>query len=196
MEPFVRLTALAVPFLEDNVDTDIILPARFLLHTEKRGLGRFAFHERRRVPGFVLDQPRFADAQILLAGANFGCGSSREQAPWALADLGFRAIVAPSFGEIFASNCAKNGILTIALAEMDGLVAAAEAGAPLTVDLAARTVAAGTMPLIGFAVDDSVREALLHGWDEVQTILGRHGAAIAGFEAAQRGAQPWLWSNG
>lgn len=193
MTPFTTLTAAAAPFPEDNVDTDIILPARFLLHTEKRGLGRFAFHERRQEPGFVLDQYR--GAQILIAGANFGCGSSREQAPWALADLGLRAIVAPSFGEIFASNCAKNGMLCVGLADTTPLLDAAQAGRPVTIDLAAQTVTTGNHAW-SFPIDPATREALLNGWDEVETILGRHGAAITEFEGRQRAAQPWLWSNG
>ena len=195
MQPFTTLTATAAPFAEDNVDTDIILPARFLLHTEKSGLGRFAFYERRQELDFVLDQPRFADAQILVAGANFGCGSSREQAPWALADMRYRAIVAPSFGEIFASNCAKNGMLCVALADTAPLMAAAEMGTAITIDLAAETVATGNH-VVPFTIDPGTREALLNGWGEVETILGRHGPAIHDFERRQRAAQPWLWSNG
>lgn len=193
MTPFTTLTATAAPFPEDNVDTDIILPARFLLHTEKRGLGRFAFYERRQEPGFVLDD--YPGAQILIAGANFGCGSSREQAPWALADLGFRAIVAPSFGEIFASNCAKNGMLCVVLADTAPLLAAATARHPVTIDLHDQTVATGNH-VWSFPIDPGPREALLNGWDEVETILGRYGAAITQFERRQRAAQPWLWSNG
>lgn len=194
MKPFTTLTARAVPFPEDNVDTDIILPARFLLHTEKQGLGRFAFYERRQEPDFPLDQPRYADAQILIAGANFGCGSSREQAPWALADLGYRAIVAPSFGEIFANNCAKNGILTVGLCDTAPLIAAAEAGTDVTIDLKAQTMTDGDA-IFAFHVEPATRDALLNGWDEVETILGRHGSAVAAFEALQRTAQPWLWRN-
>jgi 3-isopropylmalate dehydratase small subunit len=196
MEPFTRLTALAAPLPEDNVDTDIILPARFLLLTDKEGLGAHAFHERRADPAFVLNQQRFAGAQILVAGANFGCGSSREHAPWALADLGFRAIVAPSFGEIFAGNCVKNGMLPAIVADVAPLIAEALAGRALTVDLVAREVIAADGRATPFAISDWAREALLNGWDEVETILGRHGATIAGFEAQQHAAQPWLWSNG
>ena len=174
MQPFTILTATAAPFPEDNVDTDIILPARFLLHTEKAGLGRFAFYERRRAPG---------------------CGSSPEHAPWALADMGYRAIVAPSFGEIFASNCAKNGMLAVVCADTAPLLAAAEDERMVTIDLIAQTVATDARTF-RFAIDPGTREALLNGWDEVATILGRHRGDIAAFETRQRAAQPWLWSNG
>ena len=202
MLPFTTLTALAAPMPEDNVDTDIIVPARFLLITEKKGLGRFAFYERRYDatnqprPGFFLNDPAYKGAQILVAGANFGCGSSREHAPWALADLGFRVMVAPSFGDIFAGNCARNGIVCAAVADVAPLMDDAIEGRPLTVDLVGRVVVRASGETIAFPIDDGVREALLNGWDEVETILGRHGASIADFETRQAGVQPWLWSNG
>ncbi|HEX8382986.1 MAG TPA: 3-isopropylmalate dehydratase small subunit [Sphingomonas sp.] len=195
MRAFTTLTAIAAPLPEDNVDTDIIVPARFLLITEKKGLGRYAFYERRQQDDFVLNRPDYAGAEILIAGANFGCGSSREHAPWALADLGFRAIVAPSFGEIFAGNCVKNGMLPLVLADTAPFLRAAEARQPITIDLGAKTIATGTTSQ-PFAIDDWAREALINGWDEVKTILGRHGDDIAGFETRQRDSQPWLWSNG
>ena len=195
MTPFTTLTAIAAPLPEDNVDTDIIVPARFLLITEKRGLGRYAFHERRQQADFVLNRPEYAEARILVAGANFGCGSSREHAPWALADLGFRAIVAPSFGEIFAGNCVKNGMVPVVMPDTAPWLRAAQERRPITVDLVARTIASDALTR-EFAIDDWAREALLNGWDEVETILGRHGDAIAAFETRQRGSQPWLWSNG
>ena len=143
----------------------------------------------------MLNQSRFDGAQILVAGANFGCGSSREHAPWALADLGFRAIIAPSFGEIFAGNCVKNGILPGVVADIAPLLAAADAGQALTIDLTTRTVLIGNVAW-PFAIDDSAREMLLNGWDEIDTILTRHGPEIAAFEQRQRSTQPWLWSNG
>ena len=201
MQPFTRLTAHAVPMADENIDTDIIVPARFLLITDKQGLGRTAFYERRYDasgaprPEFVLNQSRFDGAQILVAGANFGCGSSREHAPWALADLGFRAIIAPSFGEIFAGNCVKNGILPGVVADIAPLLAAADAGQALTIDLSTRTVLIGNVAW-PFAIDDSAHEMLLNGWDEIDTILTRHGPEIAAFEQRQRSTQPWLWSNG
>ena len=117
MEPFTRLSSRAAPLPQDNVDTDIILPARFLLITEKRGLGQYAFLEWREAGTFVLDQPSWQGAQVLVAGDNFGCGSSREHAPWALLDLGIRAIVAPGFGEIFRANMLRNGMLPVTLPE-------------------------------------------------------------------------------
>lgn len=202
MRPFTSLTARAAPFAEDNIDTDIIVPARFLLITEKKGLGRFAFYERRHdaegrdKPDFFLNQPFYTGAEILIAGANFGCGSSREHAPWALADLGFRAIVAPSFGEIFASNCIKNGMLPVVVADVVPLIADAEAGRAITVDLVARAVVRGDSTVIPFAIGEGAREALLNGWDDIETILGRHGRDITTFETRQRADQPWLWSNG
>ena len=202
MTPFTRVTARAAPFPEDNVDTDIIVPARFLLITEKKGLGRYAFYERRydadggAREDFFLNQPQFDGAEILVAGANFGCGSSREHAPWALADLGFRAIVAPSFGDIFAGNCIKNGMVPVPLADVAPLMADAAAGRPITVDLVARRLIRADGDAVDFAIDDWAREALLNGWGEVETILGRHRAAIGDFERRQQGAQPWLWTAG
>jgi 3-isopropylmalate dehydratase small subunit len=202
MEPFTRLTSIAAPLEDANVDTDIILPARFLLITEKAGLGRYAFFERRYNPegqprpDFVLNQPAFADAKILLAGPNFGCGSSREQAPWALRDLGLRCIIAPSFGEIFAANCFKNGILPVSLPDTAPLVEDATNGRPITVDLGAGEIVRANGEVIRFVVEDWRREALLNGWDEVDTIRSIHAAAIERFEAGQRQSQPWLWTNG
>lgn len=202
MTPFTSITALAVPLPEDNVDTDIIVPARFLLITEKRGFGRYAFYDRRydaageERPEFVLNDPGFNGAQILIAGANFGCGSSREHAPWALADLGFRAIVAPSFGEIFASNCVKNGMLPAILADTTALLADAAAGRSISIDLANRTIGRSNGGRTAFMIDDGSREMLLNGWGEIETIIDRHASAIANFEQLQRGAQPWLWTQG
>jgi 3-isopropylmalate dehydratase small subunit len=201
--PFTTLNAIAAPLPEANVDTDIILPARFLLITEKKGLGRYAFYERRYAPDetlradFPLNDPRYAGAQILIAGENFGCGSSREHAPWALADLGFRCIIAPSFGEIFAANCVKNGMLPVALpaADVDRLMAAARAGRSISVDLIARQIIDGDQIAIGFDFPDSQRDALLNGWDDIAMIKAKQGAAIDAFETMQRGTQPWLWKE-
>jgi 3-isopropylmalate dehydratase small subunit len=197
MTPFARLTSIAAPLPEDNVDTDIILPARFLLHTQKRGLGRFAFFERRHAGGFVLDDPRYAGAEILVAGANFGCGSSREQAPWALADVGIRVIVAPGFGEIFRANCVRNGIVpaVVGSPEWERIVAAAVAAHTVTADLATQRITLPDGDPIDFACPAADREALLGGRDEVDDILRDHGDATARFEARQRGRQPWLWDK-
>jgi 3-isopropylmalate dehydratase small subunit len=167
------------------------LPAQFLLRLD-RALGKFAFHAARQgAEPFVLDQPGYKGAQILVAGPRFGIGSSREHAVWALHDLGIRCIIAPSFGEIFQANAVRNGILPICL---DGeaharVLAAAEAGAVMTVDLEACTLSlAGESPL-PFPVAAHDREALLLGLDETAQILAHHGAAIAAFEARQA---PWL----
>ncbi|MBA2934820.1 3-isopropylmalate dehydratase small subunit [Sphingomonas sp. CGMCC 1.13654] len=203
MTPFTTFTAVSASLPDADVDTDIIYPARFLLITEKKGLGRYAFYEKRfdpagaERPDFLLNRKPFREAGIIVAGANFGCGSSREQAPWALADLGIRCIIAPSFGEIFFGNCFKNGMLPIVL---DGeplarLRADAEAGAMLTVDLDTCLVIRPTGDPIAFTVDPWRREALLNGWDEVSTILARRSDDIAAFERHQQLARPWLWQR-
>ena len=196
MAPFTHLTSIAVPMPEANIDTDIIVPARFLLITEKRGLGQYAFYERREGGGFVLDDPRYAGAQILVAGENFGCGSSREHAPWALHDLGIRAIIAPSFGEIFRANCVRNGMLPVTLNEPDWelCLAAAESGAPITIDLFEQTIFTGAAS-ISFAIPDAERKALLNGWDEIDGIRAHYADAITAFETRQRATSPWLWEK-
>lgn len=190
MEPFRTLSGPAASLRQANIDTDIIFPARFLVITAKRGLGRYAFHDR---PDLAVA----AGAEILVAGDNFGCGSSREQAPWALADLGIRAIVATGFGEIFQSNCFKNGILPIVLPapEVERLHAAAGDGEPVTVDLAAQEIRLPQASIIPFAIDPARREALLEGLDEIARIRTRFAGPIAAFEAAQRHTSPWLWSK-
>ncbi len=203
MQPFATLTSIAAPLREANVDTDIILPARFLLITSKTGLGKYAFYERRYTadgtakPEFVLNQPAYAGAEILVAGDNFGCGSSREQAPWALADLGFRCIIATSFGEIFRSNCLKNGMLPIVVsADVHAhLMSDAIGCRKLTVDLVTRAIVRTNGERIAFPLDESKREALLNGWDEIDRIAVRHGAAITAFEYRQQTQQPWLWAS-
>jgi len=198
MTPLVTVTGPALSLPDADVDTDIIYPARFLLITEKKGLGRYAFHDRRDAPGFPL-APGVDDAPpVLVAGPNFGCGSSREQAPWALAGLGIRVIIAESFGEIFFSNCFKNGQLPIRLdaAIVERLHAAAGAGLPFAIDLEARTLTVGNDAPILFTVDDGRREALLNGWNDISRIRALHGADIARFEQAQQQAAPWLWTKG
>ena len=198
MKPFTRLEAPALAMIEDRIDTDILFPARFLLLMEKDGLGRYLCYDRRfdcddrQLPN-PLEDALAAGAGILLAGADFGCGSSREQAVWALAGAGFRCVVAESFGEIFAANCVRNGLLAIQLraAEIAGLAIAAEAG-PLIADLSAQTIGRGSH-VIPFAIDRSIKERLLNGWDEIDTILSRSSADIDTFEARQRLAQPWLY---
>lgn len=188
----VRGPALSLP--DTDVDTDIVYPARFLLITEKKGLGAYAFHDRRGEADFPIgDGPV---PPILIAGANFGCGSSREQAPWALADLGIRLIVAESFGEIFFTNCFRNGLLPIRLdaATVDALHAAARDDAEFEIDLRTRTLSVAGRE-IAFDVADDRREALLNGWDDTARIRALHGDDIARFEAAQRRDAPWLWTK-
>src|SRR3984957_9049014 len=145
MESFVSLTSVAAPLPDADIDTDVIFPARFLLLLNRQGLGQHLFHERRRSSGqerFVLDRSPFDKAQILVAGRNFGCGSSREQAVWALSDFGIRCVIAPSFGEIFYGNCFRNGVLPIILPDPEhhDVMLAATSGAPLTVDLEAQEI--------------------------------------------------------
>lgn len=203
MQKFVTLTSVAAPLPQDDIDTDIIYPARFLLITDADGLDRYGFHDwrfdgtGRALDGFPLARAPWQGASILVTGANFGCGSSREHAPWALRDMGIRVIIAPSFGDIFYGNCFKNGLLPIRVSadEHSRLLKDAEAGAALTVDLESCEIRRAGGEAIGFPVPPRARDALLNGWDEVETILVTHGAAIAAFEADQRGSQPWLWPD-
>lgn len=207
MTPFTRLQSVAAPMPDADIDTDIIFPARFLVLTQKAGLGPYAFYEKRfdeqgrERPDFVLHRPRWRGASILVAGPNFGCGSSREQAPWALADLGLRCIIAPGFGEIFQANCLNNGMLPIRLAppEHARVLAAAQAGALLTVDLHSRSItlhdAQQNGAPIHFEIAERARQALLEGRDEIERIRQQSGEQIAAFEAAQRQHQPWLYAD-
>lgn len=198
MEKFTVLTSVAAPLPEADIDTDIIFPARFLLLLDKAGLGKHLFHERRHAPGgaatdFVLNTPPFDAASILVADANFGSGSSREQAVWALADFGIRCVIAPSFGEIFYSNCFKNGVLPIVLSgeTHDNTMAAARSGQPLTIDLEQQTVMLPNGPAIRFEIDPYRRRALLLGLDEIGGILADDADAIDAYEAKQRQQTPW-----
>jgi len=192
MEPFKRHTGLVAALDRVNVDTDQIIPKQFLKRIERSGFGQFLFYDWRfNLDGsinteFELNAPRFAGASILLAGANFGCGSSREHAPWALADYGFRAIIAPSYADIFYNNCFKNGLLPVQLgdAEVARLFEAASAipGYELTVDLERQWVVDDWGNKFGFAVDPFRRECLLKGLDDIGLTL-QHEAAIAEYEA-------------
>jgi 3-isopropylmalate/(R)-2-methylmalate dehydratase small subunit len=199
MDKFTTLTSVAAALPEADVDTDIIFPARFLLLLDKAGVGEHLFHERRYRPdgsktGFVLNTPPFDEAQILVADANFGSGSSREQAVWALSDYGIRCVIAPSFGEIFYANCFKNGVLPIALgaAMHRQVMEAAKSGGPVTIDLEAQTIWLPNGPLLHFDIDPYRRRALLLGLDEVGGILADDLDDIAAFEARQKQSQPWL----
>jgi len=202
MEKFTQLTGVAAPLRLMNVDTDMIIPARYLKTIKRTGLGEGLFAslrldaEGRPRPDFVLNQPAYAKASILIAGDNFGCGSSREHAPWALLDYGIRCVIAPGFADIFFNNCFKNGILPITLpqATIDRLWTAADNGAnaTFTVDLESCTITTPEGERIPFEVEPFRRECLLNGWDDIGLTL-RRGADIDAFEASQRGGQPWLW---
>jgi len=191
MQPFTVHTGLVAPLDRANVDTDQIIPKQFLKRIERSGFGEFLFYDWRfRGDGapeaaFVLNQPRYEGASILVAGTNFGCGSSREHAPWALLDYGFRAIIAPSFADIFATNCFKNGVLTIALPEaaIAELMRRAQevAGYSLTVDLEECAVRDEQGFTAAFATDDFRRHCLLRGLDEIGLTL-QHEAEIAAYE--------------
>ena len=196
MESLRTLVSRARALPLDDVDTDVIYPARFLLITQKRGLGRYAFADRRGAD-FPIGDDGLAGAHILVAGRNFGCGSSREQAVWALADLGVRGILAPSFGEIFESNCFKNGLLAVRLSDEETATArrAAEVGEEIAIDVAAQTIRSSSLGEIGFAIRPERQEALLAGWNEITRIRALHRAEIDTFEAAQRGRAPWLWTK-
>lgn len=189
-------TGLAAPLLESNIDTDVIFPARFLLMLEKDGIGKYAFHERRKhaeIP-FILDTPPYDAARILVVGANFGTGSSREHAVWALADLGIRYVIARSFGEIFHANCFKNGVLPIVLDDphMAALEAAAHATEPVTIDLYAQKISLQSGTEIDFHVDSHHKRALVAGLDEIGMILDEDQDAIIAFEAERAEREPWL----
>ena len=185
MEPFRRHQGRMVPLDRDNVDTDQIIPKQFLRRIERSGFGPFLFHDwRRDEPDFVLDRPQHRGASVLVTGANFGCGSSREHAPWALEDSGYRVVIAPSFADIFRSNCGKIGVLAVALPEarVRQLMSIAEEApeTELTVDLERGVVSAPGFES-AFEVDPFTRESLLNGWDEVAITL-RHDAEIAAYE--------------
>ena len=174
MEPFIRITGATAPLDRANVDTDQIIPKQFLKRVERTGFGEFLFFDwRNEDPDFVLARPEFRHAPILVAGENFGSGSSREHAPWALQDWGFRTVIAPSFADIFRSNCTKIGLLPVELpiADVRELLAAAPAEA--TVDLEALTVAMPSGRVVPFTIDPTVRENLLNGWDDVALTLLR-----------------------
>ncbi len=191
MSSWRSLEGIAAPLMEADVDTDVIFPARFLLLLDKAGLGRHAFHERRYRsdgtprPDFVLNRPPWDHACILVAGANFGSGSSREQAVWALADFGIRCIVAPGFGEIFEANCLRNAVLPLRLdgAAHARVLAAAEQGRMVTVDLAACTLTCDAAPPIPFPLAPHRRRALIEGLDEIGLMLADDLADIERFES-------------
>jgi 3-isopropylmalate/(R)-2-methylmalate dehydratase small subunit len=174
MEQFTTVTGTTAPLDRANVDTDQIMPKEFLKRIERTGFGEFLFHNwRQEETDFVLERPEFRDAPILVAGPNFGSGSSREHAPWGLQDWGYRVVIAPSFADIFRSNCGKIGLLTVQLGEADVRELLDAAPAEITVSLEDRTV---TMPdgrQVAFEVDEKVRENLINGWDDIALTLLR-----------------------
>jgi 3-isopropylmalate/(R)-2-methylmalate dehydratase small subunit len=195
MQPFTVHTGLAAAMLQDNINTDLIIPKQFLKTIHRRGLGRHLFHDLRyredgsEVPEFPLNREPGRHASILLAGVNFGCGSSREHAPWALLDFGIRAVLAPSFADIFANNAVKNGILP-AMVAPEALLALAACTGELEVDLQAQQVRAGT-EAFPFRADPWARGILLEGLDEIQQTL-RGIARVEAFEQGRQAEYPWL----
>ena len=195
MEPFTTLTGIAAPLLRANIDTDLIIPKQFLKTLVRSGLGRHLFQEvrydseGRERPDFILNQPPYRTAAILLAGPNFGCGSSREHAPWALKDFGIRAILAPSFADIFFTNCFSNGLLPVAL-PMEALETLAAVAGPLTVDLPAQQVRGGSHAF-SFAIEPARKSVLLEGLDEIKRTEANL-ADIAAYEVRRQVEAPWL----
>jgi 3-isopropylmalate/(R)-2-methylmalate dehydratase small subunit len=182
MQP-VRVVSGPVAALDrESVDTDQIVPKQFLKRIERTGFGEFLFHDWMQEPDFPLRRPEFAGAPILATGRNFGCGSSREHAPWALQDHGFRAVVAESFADIFTSNCAKIGLLTVTLPQQDVRELLDAAPAPATIDLEAATVVLPSGRTVSFTVDAGVRERLLNGWDDI-SLTERRLAEVERYEA-------------
>jgi 3-isopropylmalate/(R)-2-methylmalate dehydratase small subunit len=196
MKPISKVDGRVAVLDRPDVDTDQIIPKQFLKRIERTGFGEFAFFDWRydedgnEKPGFELNQPQFADAKILLAGRNFGCGSSREHAAWALQDYGFDVVIAPSFGDIFRSNAAKVGMLIVQLPEeqVKDLMESVDLdrGSELTVDLEAQTVTTSTGSVYPFAFDESTRYRLLNGLDDIGQTL-QHEDAISAYEAARAG---------
>ncbi|WP_426956903.1 3-isopropylmalate dehydratase small subunit [Muricoccus radiodurans] len=203
MTPFTTLTGIAAPLPMANVDTDKIIPARFLKTIERKGLGKAAFADMRfnddgsEKPEFVLNQEPYRRAEILIAHENFGCGSSREHAPWALADFGIRCVIAPDFADIFHNNSFKNGMLPIKLPReiCDQLMDDARMGANsrISVDLGRQVVIRPNGEEIPFRIDPLRRERLLKGLDDIGETMQR-APVIQGFEERQRAAQPWLYA--
>ena len=203
MEQFVRLKALAAPLLRPNVDTDVIIPSREITSPSREGFGaklfaswRYLEPDRRPNPHFVLNRAPFDRAQILVAGENFGCGSSREMAVWAIRQFGFRCVVAPSFGAIFQANCYRNGVLPVVLpkADVEALGREAEAGVlELDVDLESCIVSAPGGRTFRFEVGGPEREMLLAGLDAIGLTLKRRDD-IRAFQTRDQAARPWIWS--
>jgi 3-isopropylmalate/(R)-2-methylmalate dehydratase small subunit len=200
MEPFRKLDGIAAPLDMINVDTDMIIPKQFLKTIHRTGLGKALFDEMRynedgsEKPDFVLNKPAYRKAQILVAGENFGCGSSREHAPWALLDFGITCVISTSFGDIFYNNCFKNGVLPIKVSpeDLEKLFDDADRGAnaTLTVDLAKQEIRGPDGGMVKFDIEPHRKHALLHGLDDIGLTMEKH-RKIEGFEAKAKAARPW-----
>ena len=192
MDSLRDIDSRAIPFGAKNIDTDVIIAAKWLKTISREGLGEGAFEGLRQDPDNIFDQPQFADAQILIAGDNFGCGSSREHAAWALLDMGLRIVIAPSFSDIFASNAFKNGILTVALPQetIDRLMEIAQEH-PISVDLDAHMVTTPFQDRFAFEIDPFRKKCLLEGLDEVGLTLAS-AASIENYEQGRAKSAPWL----
>ncbi|MFZ2727271.1 MAG: 3-isopropylmalate dehydratase small subunit [Methylococcaceae bacterium] len=210
MRPFTTLTSKVVPLNRANVDTDAIIPKQFLKSIRRTGFGVFLFDEWRYLDqgepdmdcthrplnnDFVLNKPQYKGGEILLTRENFGCGSSREHAPWALEDYGFRAIIAPSFADIFYNNCFKNGLLPIVLASesVDELFNELTDGYSLTIDLAAQTISTPNNKTINFSIDENRKYRLLNGLDDIGLSL-QHADKIKEYEVQRAKRAPWLFA--
>ena len=203
MEKFNKLTGVAAPMNIINVDTDMIIPKQFLKTIKRSGLGQHLFDEMRfnrdgsEVEGFVLNKPAYREASIMVAGDNFGCGSSREHAPWALLDFGIKCVISTSFADIFYNNCFKNGILPIKVSkeQLDALMDDAERGAnaTLTVDLENQVIQGPDGGEIRFEIDKFKRHCLLNGLDDVGLTM-QVNDKIENFEGQQKAGQPWLYA--
>ncbi len=201
MEKFVKLTGVAAPYPVVNIDTDMIIPKDYLKTIKRTGLGKGLFAEARynedgsENPDFVLNKPAYRNASILVAGDNFGCGSSREHAPWALLDYGIRCVISTSFADIFYNNCFKNGILPITVSpeDLEKLLDDADRGsnAVLTVDLEAQEITGPDGGKIGFSIDEFKRHCLLNGLDDIGLTMEK-AATIDAFEKADAGKRPWV----
>jgi 3-isopropylmalate/(R)-2-methylmalate dehydratase small subunit len=192
MEPVRQVEGRAYPWGAKNIDTDIIIPAHWLKTTTREGLGKGAFETVRAQPGNVFDDPRYAGAPVLVAGDNFGCGSSREHAAWALADMGIKAVIAPSFSDIFSGNAFKNGIVPVVLPQeaVDRLVEVAKTD-PITIDLETMTVTTPYQDRFTFTLDPFRRQCLLEGLDEIGLTLAQD-TAISKYESGVAQMRPWL----
>jgi 3-isopropylmalate/(R)-2-methylmalate dehydratase small subunit len=202
MQKFTTLKSIAAPLPMTNVDTDMIIPKQFLKTIKRTGLGQYLFNDMRftpegkEKPEFVLNRPQFRKANILVAYENFGCGSSREHAPWALLDFGIRCVIAPSFADIFYNNSFKNGILPVTLPkdQVDALMQRAAEGREIAVSLEDGTVRCGNDLVFSFDIDSFRKHCLLNGLDDIGLTL-EHKTGISAFEQEQKIRQPWLYGG-